>query len=88
MSSIKLYTIIFAVLAGFTTVQYLLEQFLVDEVYWIALAVILGISTIKALSVAGWYMHLFDEPRSIAYIAFAGLLCVVALTAGAAYSVQ
>jgi cytochrome c oxidase subunit 4 len=88
MSSIKLYTVIFGVLAGFTTVQYVLEQFLVDEMYWIALAIILGISTIKALSVAGWYMHLFDEPRSIAYVAFAGLLCVIALTAGAAYSVQ
>jgi len=93
MASTKLYGIIFVALAGLTTVQYVLEQLIVDkytvnEMYFIALAVILGISTIKALSVAGWYMHLFEEPRSIAYLAFAGLLCVIALTAGAAYSVQ
>lgn len=93
MASTKLYGIIFVALAGLTTVQYLLEgaivdKYTADQMYWIALAIILGISTIKALSVAGWYMHLFDEPRSIAYIAFAGLLCVLALTAGAAYSIQ
>ena len=88
MASTKLYAIIFVVLAGFTTVQYLLEQFLVDEMYWVALAVILGISSVKALSVAGWYMHLLEEPRSVVYVAFAGLLCVLAVTAGAGYSVQ
>jgi hypothetical protein len=32
-------------------------------------------------------MHLVEEPRSITYLALGGVLCVVALTAGAGYSV-
>ena len=87
MASAKLYTILFVVLAGITTVQFVLEFVLVEEMYGVAFAVILTLSTIKALAVAGWYMHLFDEPRSVSYIALGGLLCVLALTAGASYSI-
>ena len=87
MSSTKLYGIVFVALAALTTTQYVIESVALDEMYWIALGVIMTISTIKAVAVAGWYMHLFEEPRSIAYLALAGVLGVVALTAGAAYSV-
>jgi cytochrome c oxidase subunit 4 len=87
MSSIKLYGTVFAALAALTTTQYVIESVALDEVYWIALGVIMAISSIKAVAVAGWYMHMFEEPRSITYVALAGVLGVIALTAGAAYSV-
>lgn len=87
MASIKLYTYIFVALAAVTTVQYVLELFLVDAWYALGFAVIMVLSSIKALGVAGWYMHMLDEPRAITYIAVAGVLGVIALTAGAAYSV-
>ena len=87
MASAKLYAAIFVVLAGITTVQFALEFVLVDEMYGVAFAVILTLSTIKALAVAGWYMHLFDEPRSVTYLALAGVLAVLALTAGATFSI-
>lgn len=88
MASIKLYTLIFVALTAITTVQYVLEETVLEVAYWPVLAVILAFSTIKAIAVAGWFMHLFDEPRSIMYIAATGLLCVIALVAGAGYSVQ
>jgi len=87
MSSIKLYGIVFVALSALTTMQYVIESVALDEMYWIALGVIVTISSVKAVAVAGWYMHVFEEPRSIAYLALAGVLGVVALTAGAAYSV-
>jgi len=87
MASIRLYTVIFVVLAGFTTLQFVLEELLIDEIYGVAMALILTISTIKAAAVASWYMHVIEEPRAIAYLAIAGVLGVIALTAGAAYSV-
>jgi cytochrome c oxidase subunit 4 len=87
MASTKLYGIIFVVLASLTTTQFVLEKVLIDEVYWIALGIIMALSTIKAMAVAGWYMHMIEEPRAITYVALAGVMGVVALTAGAAYSV-
>ena len=88
MASIKLYTLIFVALTAITTVQFGLEATVLGEAYWPVLGLILMLSTIKALAVAGWFMHLFDEPRSIMYLAATGLLCVIALVAGAGYSVQ
>lgn len=87
MAKIKLYTIIFVALSLITTVQFGLEMFLIDEAYWLTLGIVLGLSTVKTLAVAGWYMHMLEEPRAITYIALAGVLGVIALTAGAAYSV-
>lgn len=87
MANIKLYTIIFAVLMVISTVQFGLEMFLLEEAYWIGLGIILVLSTAKAVTVAGWYMHMIEEPRSITYLALAGVLGVLALTAGAAYSI-
>lgn len=87
MASIKLYTAIFGALMVLSTTQYLLETFLLDEAYFVAMAIILGLSAIKALAVSGWYMHIIEEPRAITYLALGGVIGVLALTAGAAYSI-
>jgi len=88
MSSIKTYTAIFGILMALSTMQFLFEYTgLLEDLYFPIMAVILALSTFKALAVAGWYMHVIEEPRSIAYLGMAGLLCVIALTAGAGYSV-
>ena len=56
--------------------------------YALGFTVVLGLSTVKALAVAGWYMHMIEDPRALTYVAAAGVLGVLALTAGAAYSVS
>jgi len=87
MASVKTYTAIFVVLMGISTTQFVFEiSGLLEEYYIPILAVIMILSTMKAVAVAGWYMHLIEEPRAITYLAMGGVLCVVALTAGAAYS--
>lgn len=88
MTSIRTYSVIFVALMVASTTQAGLEfAGILESSYWPALVVILFISSLKALAVSGWYMHAIEEPRAISYIALAGVLCVVALTAGAAYSV-
>ncbi|WP_436935422.1 cytochrome C oxidase subunit IV family protein [Halovenus marina] len=87
MTSIKTYTAIFGVLMVISTTQFAVESLgLLEDNYWPILVVILALSSLKAIAVAGWYMHLREEPRAVSYIALAGVIGVVALTAGAAYS--
>ena len=88
MASIKLYTAIFGVLMVLSTMQAALEfTGLLEEFYVPIMGVMLLLSTIKAVSVAGWYMHVFDEPRAVSYLAIAAVIGVLALVAGAAYSI-
>lgn len=88
MASTKTYTIIFVVLMALSTTQAALEFLgVLEDFYWPVLGAILVLSALKAMAVAGWYMHLFEEPRSVTYIAVAGLIGVLALTAGASYSI-
>jgi len=88
MSHTKLYTIIFGVLFVFATIQALVEQFIsFEQSYWLAFGLIIALSVIKALLVAGYYQHLRWEPRSVSYLAGGGLLVALALTAAAAYSI-
>ncbi len=88
MASTRLYTVIFVLLMVFSTTQALFEfAGFLEEAYWIALGVIMVISTIKALLVAGYFQHLVHEPRAISYLMAAALVGVLALTAGAAYSI-
>jgi len=96
MSSLKTYTAIFGVLMAFSTVQFLIEKASADGwlfvpsldiPYGIVFGALMIISAMKALAVAGWYMHLREEPRAISYMAVAGVIGVLALIAGAAYSI-
>lgn len=88
MSHTKLYTAVFGVLFVFATVQALVETVgLLDSNYWLAFGIIIALSVIKALLVAGYYQHLRWEPRAVSYLAGGGLLVAVALTAAAAYSI-
>jgi len=88
MSHTKLYTIVFGVLFVFATVQALVETVgLLDSNYWLAFGIIMVLSVVKALLVAGYYQHLRWEPRSVSYLAGGGLLVALALTAAAAYSI-
>jgi len=88
MASTKTYGAIFVVLMALSTTQAAVEWLgFLDEFYWPILGLILVLSSLKAMAVSGWYMHLIEEPRPVTYVALAGLLCVVALTAGAAYSI-
>ena len=84
----KGYTLIYVVLFVFATIQAVVEFVgLVDDAYWLAFAIIMVLSVIKAVGVAGYYQHLVDEPRSITFLVGSGALAVLALTAAAAYSI-
>jgi cytochrome c oxidase subunit 4 len=88
MASTKTYGAIFVVLMALSTTQAAVEWLgYLEEFYWAVLGVILVLSSLKAMAVAGWYMHLREEPRSITYVALTGLIGVLALTAGASYSI-
>lgn len=88
MASIRTYGAIFGLLMVFSTTQAVLEfQGIVENAYWLAFGLILVLSFVKAVLVAGWFQHLTTEPRSITYMIASALLVVLALTTAAAYSI-
>jgi cytochrome c oxidase subunit 4 len=88
MTRLKLYTAIFVVLMVFSTTQAFVEQTaLIDNAYWTAFGIILALSTIKAVLVAGYFQHLRWEPPAVTYIVLGGLFAALALTTAAAYSI-
>ena len=88
MARTKLYTVIFVVLMVFSTTQALVEMTgLLEEAYWVAFGLIIALSTMKAVFVAGYYQHLRWEPRAVTYLALGGVFVALALTTAAAYSI-
>ena len=85
MTSTKFYAGIYVVLFAFATAQVAVE--FLEMAYWTALGIILVLSFIKALLVAGYYQHLRWEPRSITYVVLTGLFAALALTLAASYSI-
>jgi cytochrome c oxidase subunit 4 len=81
----KLYTAIYAFLFVSATVQVLVE--FAGMAYWTAFAIIMVLSAVKALVVAGYFQHLRFEPRSLSYLAGIGLAAALALTMLASYSI-
>lgn len=88
MTSTRLYSIIFVVLFVFATVQVAVELTgFLEAAYWTGFGLIIVLSAIKAVLVAGYYQHLLYEPRSITYLVLTGLGAALALTLAAAYSI-
>jgi len=88
MSHLRLYTAIYVVLFVLATAQVAVEfAGLLENAYLLALGLIMALSAVKAIVVAGYYQHLVWEPRSITYLMGIGLLAVLALTFAASYSI-
>ena len=88
MASTRLYTIIYVVLFVFATLQVAVEEMgLLADAYWVAFGLIIALSLVKALFVAGYYQHLRMEPRSVTALVVSALVVALALTAAAAYSI-
>ncbi|MFC6731283.1 MULTISPECIES: cytochrome C oxidase subunit IV family protein [unclassified Haladaptatus] len=85
MTSTKLYAAIYVVLFVMATAQVLIE--FAGLAYWTAFAVIIVLSFVKALFVAGYYQHLLTEPRAVTVVVLIGLLAALALTLAASYSI-
>ena len=85
MVSMKLYTAIYAFLFVSATVQVLVE--FAGMAYWTAFGIIMVLSAIKAVVVAGYFQHLRFEPRSLTYLTGIGLAAALALTLLASYSI-
>lgn len=89
MATTKLYAAIYVVLFAFATVQVGVEfAGLVGSAYWLAFGLIIVLSLIKAVLVAGYYQHLVYEPRSITALILTGLGAALALTFAAAFSIS
>ena len=89
MVNTKLYTIIYVVLFVFATAQVAVEfAGLLESVYWTAFGLIMALSLVKAVLVAGYYQHLRFEPRSLTYLILVGVTAALALTFAASYSIQ
>ena len=88
MANTRLYTAIYVALFVLATAQVAVEfAGLLDSMYWVALGVIMVLSLVKAVAVAGYYQHLLYEPRSITYLVGIGLVAAIALTIAASYSI-
>jgi cytochrome c oxidase subunit 4 len=89
MASTKLYTAIYVALFVVATAQVGLEEFLYGGSvgYWPVFGAIMVVSFVKAAAVAGYYMHLREEPRAVSYLMLVGLFGALALTIAAAYSI-
>jgi len=88
MANTRLYTLIYVALFVLATAQVAVEVAgFVDSMYWVALGAILALSLLKAVAVAGYYQHLFYEPRSVSYLIGIGLLAALALAIAASYSI-
>ena len=88
MATTRLYTIIYVVLFVFATLQVAVEEMgLLADAYWVAFGLIIALSLVKALFVAGYYQHLRMEPRSVTALVLSALVVALALTAAAAYSI-
>ncbi|WP_330632304.1 cytochrome C oxidase subunit IV family protein [Halocatena halophila] len=85
MANTKLYTVIYVVLFVFATAQVAIEGMSLG--FELAVGLIIGLSVVKAVLVAGYYQHLFTEPRSVTYVVLSGLLTALALTFAASYSI-
>ncbi len=84
----KGYTLVYVGLFALATVQAVVEfTGYVDSAYWAAFAVIMVLSSVKAVGVAAYYQHLRWEPRAVTYLVLGATLTAVALTAAAAYSI-
>ena len=89
MVSLKTYTIIYATLFISATIQVLIESAgLLETTYWIAFWIIIILSLLKAILVAGWFQHLRYEPPSLSYLILIGVGAALALTLAASYSIQ
>jgi cytochrome c oxidase subunit 4 len=88
MANTRLYTLIYVALFVLATAQVAVEVAgFVENMYWVALGAILALSLLKAVAVAGYYQHLFYEPRSVSYLIGIGLLAALALAIAASYSI-
>ena len=87
MTSNRVYTAIFVVLFVSATAQVLVEKVLGPNAYWIALAIIFGLSFFKAALVAGWYQHLRFDPPPFTYLVLSALITVLAFIAGVTFSI-
>jgi cytochrome c oxidase subunit 4 len=88
MSQLELYSVIYVVLFVLATVQALVEMTgLLETAYWTAFGLIMVLSFLKALAVAGYYQHLRWEPRSLTVLMTLALLAALALTGAASYSI-
>ena len=85
-SSVRLYLIIWAWLAGLMLLGVILSELSILPLpHSGVIAVVVGLSTVKALLVALYYMHLKMDQRLLAFVVLAPLL-LVALAIGVVLS--
>ncbi|MGM0592689.1 MAG: cytochrome C oxidase subunit IV family protein [Halobacteriota archaeon] len=89
MASVRKYALIYAALLVMGTVQFVLfETDVIEFTYAVAMLGVVILSVSKTFLVAGYFMHLVEEPRSISYVMAIAVFMVLLLAVAAGYSIQ
>lgn len=86
MASVRTYTIIYVMLLALGTGKFLFFE--LGFPYEVAIGGTLVLAVTKSLLIAGYYQHLIEEPRSIAYMMATAVFMVFLLVVAAGYSIQ
>ncbi|WP_247729031.1 cytochrome C oxidase subunit IV family protein [Halovivax limisalsi] len=87
MTSVRNYTIIYALLLAAGTGKFLFTEISAIP-HDLAIGGILVLALIKVLLIAGFFQHLKDEPRSVSYTMGLSVFMVFLLVLAAGYSIQ
>lgn len=88
MADVRLYTIIYVLLLILGTGKFVFFELDQYFTYGMAMAGTLILAAIKSALIVGYYQHLIEEPRSVAYMVGIALFMVLLLTIAAGYSIQ
>lgn len=87
MTSVRTYTIIYAILLVLGSAKFVFFEFDLFT-YWMAMGGTIALAAVKSGLIAGYYMHLIEEPRAVTYMMVTALFMVLLLTIAAGYSIQ
>lgn len=86
MSSVRFYALVYVALLALATLKVVFFE--VEAIsYDMALALTMLAAVGKTSLIAGYFMHLRSEPRSVSYIMLSGLFAVLLVTFAAAFSI-
>lgn len=86
MTSVRFYALVYVALITLASLK--VAFFEIPGVsYNLALTLTMIAAVLKTSLIAGYFMHLRSEPRSVSYIMLSGLFAVLLVTFAAAFSI-
>ena len=86
MTSVRFYALVYVALMALASLK--VAFFEIPAIsYNTALALTMIAAVMKTSLIAGYFMHLRSEPRSVSYVMLSGLFAVLLVTFAAAFSI-